>query len=229
MILVAIMAELLEEYTTAVARAVERLLSSVAPRRILPRVFASSSSGASPLRPHHHHRWLLRHRHRRRPTPPSLPADLLSSAVLELYISSSTSLSSVLLDQRFHSLLAGWMWCGGYFLYYKAGWKRPLSWYPRRHIFLRPHDQYPMAHDYPFSLRLPVHASDHLEGSWLLPLSHLQIYASAPFAPAGSAKTYGLSRDHPTCSCPPPPPCRVPLRSSSHSLTRVPRDAVVNS
>jgi hypothetical protein len=87
-------------------------------------VFASSSSGASPSRPHHHHRWLLRHRrrptppwllrHRRRPTPPSLPADLLSSAVLELYISSSASLSSVLLDQRFHSLLAGWMWCGGY-------------------------------------------------------------------------------------------------------------------
>jgi hypothetical protein len=34
---VAIMAELLEEYTTAVARAVERLLSSAAPRRILPR------------------------------------------------------------------------------------------------------------------------------------------------------------------------------------------------
>jgi hypothetical protein len=37
MILVAIMAELLEEYTAAVARAVERLLSSAAPRRILPR------------------------------------------------------------------------------------------------------------------------------------------------------------------------------------------------
>ncbi|AQL06162.1 hypothetical protein ZEAMMB73_Zm00001d047326 [Zea mays] len=86
-----------------------------------------------------------------------------------------------------------------------------------------------MAHDHPFSLRLPVHASDHLEGSWLLPLSHLQIYASTPFAPAGSAKTHGLSRDHPTCSCPPPPPCRVPLRSSSHSLTRVPHNVVVNS
>jgi hypothetical protein len=37
MILVAIMAELLEEYTAAVARAVDRLLSSAAPRRILPR------------------------------------------------------------------------------------------------------------------------------------------------------------------------------------------------
>jgi hypothetical protein len=37
MILVAIMAELLEEYTAAVARAVERLLSSAAPRHILPR------------------------------------------------------------------------------------------------------------------------------------------------------------------------------------------------
>ncbi|KAL6639384.1 hypothetical protein ACP70R_023114 [Stipagrostis hirtigluma subsp. patula] len=37
MILVAIMAELLEEYTAAVARAVERLLSAAAPRRILPR------------------------------------------------------------------------------------------------------------------------------------------------------------------------------------------------
>ncbi|PWZ39742.1 hypothetical protein Zm00014a_027740 [Zea mays] len=37
MILVAIMAELLEEYTAAMARAVERLLSSAAPRRILPR------------------------------------------------------------------------------------------------------------------------------------------------------------------------------------------------
>lgn len=36
MILVAIMAELLEEYTAAVARAVERLLSA-APRGVLPR------------------------------------------------------------------------------------------------------------------------------------------------------------------------------------------------
>ncbi|KAG2633486.1 hypothetical protein PVAP13_2NG170400 [Panicum virgatum] len=37
MILVAIVAALLEEYTAAVARAVERLLSAAAPRRILPR------------------------------------------------------------------------------------------------------------------------------------------------------------------------------------------------
>lgn len=33
----AIVAALLEEYTAAVARAVERLLSAAAPRRILPR------------------------------------------------------------------------------------------------------------------------------------------------------------------------------------------------
>ena len=37
MILVSIMAELLEAYTAAVARAVERLLSAAAPRRVLPR------------------------------------------------------------------------------------------------------------------------------------------------------------------------------------------------
>ncbi|RCV10688.1 hypothetical protein SEVIR_2G134000v4 [Setaria viridis] len=36
MILVAIVAALLEEYTAAVARAVERLLSAAAPRRVLP-------------------------------------------------------------------------------------------------------------------------------------------------------------------------------------------------
>jgi hypothetical protein len=41
--------------------------------------------------------------------------------------------------------------CCTYFLYIKDGSKRPLSWYPRRHIFLRPHDQYPMAHDHPFA------------------------------------------------------------------------------
>ena len=37
MILVSIMAELLEAYTAAVARGVERLLSAAAPRRVLPR------------------------------------------------------------------------------------------------------------------------------------------------------------------------------------------------
>ena len=37
MILVSIMAELLEAYMAAVARAVERLLSAAAPRRVLPR------------------------------------------------------------------------------------------------------------------------------------------------------------------------------------------------
>ena len=37
MILVSIMAELLEAYTAAVARAVELLLSAAAPRRVLPR------------------------------------------------------------------------------------------------------------------------------------------------------------------------------------------------
>jgi hypothetical protein len=37
MILVAIVTALLEEYTAAVARAVERLLSAATPRRVLPR------------------------------------------------------------------------------------------------------------------------------------------------------------------------------------------------
>ncbi|XP_044337705.1 uncharacterized protein [Triticum aestivum] len=61
MILVAVMAELLEEYTAAVARALERLLSA-APLRILPRrvrfvvlrplPFASPSAPVPPPPPH---------------------------------------------------------------------------------------------------------------------------------------------------------------------------------
>ncbi|KAF8692680.1 hypothetical protein HU200_039510 [Digitaria exilis] len=61
MILVAIVAALqplLEEYTAAMARAVERLLSAAAPRRILPRrmrfllVLRNSLHFAAPPPPH---------------------------------------------------------------------------------------------------------------------------------------------------------------------------------
>ncbi|RLN33796.1 hypothetical protein C2845_PM03G28460 [Panicum miliaceum] len=57
MILVAIVAALLEEYMAAVARAVERLLSAAAPRRILPRrvrflVLRSLPFAAPPAPPH---------------------------------------------------------------------------------------------------------------------------------------------------------------------------------